>query len=747
LQAVPLQASAAPFHDWNSRIAAECYRPNGASRVVDGSGRIRRILNNYARMSFDIGPTLMSWLSEHAPDVLAALIAADQAAVARWGHGVAMAQAYNHTILPLSNLRDRRTQVRWGLTDFSARFGRPAEGLWLPECAVDTQTLEILAEEGVKYTILAPRQVRAVAGPGEDFVACGPDGPDPRVPYRVELPSGRHLAVFLYDGPTSQAVAFERLLDSGDRFAERLRTLPQRPHHLGNIATDGESYGHHHRFGDMALAWALERLDGDPDIQITPYASFLARYPPTHRARIVENSSWSCAHGVERWRGPCGCGAPPHQLGWRAPLRSALERLGDRLDEVFADRSRGVLRNPWAARDAWVSVLLDSTLRARFDQEHVEAGADPVAAAELLEMQRHRMLMFTSCAWFFDDLDRLEPQRNLAYAWRAAELAERVGEMGVQQALMADLGRIASGRADGRDAATLIHQEVLPEVFSATRAAAHHAAGALAVPDAWGGAATDRWYAFDLVTTREIRRGPSVVRCVDVHERPTGRITGVVTASWSGPGEICTCALEAAAVPDPEVLLDAWCADRSHVSGRAVARVDGVADLLEADRVRVQRAATVNLEHSLNALGQTWRVWAPLLPDPDAPGAPVPVSAAAWAYRHAALSALLQHPGPVDAAEALALGRQVAGAPGVALLQGALDLGLAALVDRLRPDDPGTVEVVCARVALARRLGLTPDLFSAQNRVYPLLIDPRARAAPWVRARTAARTVLALDPG
>ncbi|MCC5949826.1 MAG: DUF3536 domain-containing protein, partial [Nitriliruptoraceae bacterium] len=386
LELVEQQDAAYPFHDWNERIDAECYAPNTRARILDDQGRIVRLVNNYARMSFNVGPTLLSWMRDESPDTYAGIIEADRRSVERFdGHGSAMAQVYSHAIMPLASEHDRRTQVVWGIRDFQHRFGRDPEGMWLAETAVDDATLDLLAEHGIRFVVLSPYQAARVrplpggtgtgdAGNGTDEAANGVDDGtpwtdvhggrvDPTMPYRVVLPSGRTIAAFFYDGPISQAVAFEGLLESGQRFADRLldgfngRRGPQ----LVNIATDGESYGHHHRHGEMALADALDRLARRDDVQVTNYAQYLHLFPPTHQAEVVQASSWSCSHGVERWRADCGCNtgeAGRHQR-WRGPLRAALTELGEELAGIYEREAAPLLRDPWAARDDYIDVVLD----------------------------------------------------------------------------------------------------------------------------------------------------------------------------------------------------------------------------------------------------------------------------------------------------------------------------------------------------------------------------------------------------
>src|SRR3954464_4505156 len=367
LEAVELQDSAYHGHDWNERITAECYAPNAASRILDPQDRIVEILNNYAHISFNFGPTLLSWLEAYAPDTYRCILEADAASQERFGgHGSALAQAYNHMIMPLATRRDKITQVLWGIRDFQHRFGRDPRGMWLPECAVDNETLEVLADLGIQFTVLAPRQaarVRPLGGGEWQEVAAS--GIDPSRAYRAKLPNGKNIVLFFYDGPISQAVAFEGLLSNGYRFADRLlgglsdeRTWPQ----LMHIATDGETYGHHHKYGEMALSFALDHIEKSGPAKLTNYAQFLEQHPPECEVEIVANSSWSCAHGVERWRADCGCNSgmkPAWKQEWRGPLRQALDWLRDELAAPYEKDARALLRDPWAARDEYASVVLD----------------------------------------------------------------------------------------------------------------------------------------------------------------------------------------------------------------------------------------------------------------------------------------------------------------------------------------------------------------------------------------------------
>lgn len=438
---IEAQWSAAPYHDWNERIEAECYAPNAAARVLGAGDRIVDIVNNYASISFDAGPTLLAWLERAAPETYRAILEADSVARDRFGsHGSAMAQCYNHIIMPLATRRDKRTQVVWGVRDFESRFGRGPEGMWLPETAVDLESLDVMAEFGVKFTVLAPRQAAAVRGlaSGGEWREVDGGRIDPRRPYLCRLPSGRTIALFFYDGAISHDLAFGGLLRNGEDFANRLIGAfsgdAARPE-LVHVATDGESYGHHHRFGEMALAYALRHIEKNGLAEVTVYGDFLERFPPTQEVRIKEMTSWSCAHGLGRWQRDCSCSSGAHpgwSQAWRAPLRRAMDWLGERAAEVFEKGLRGFAPDPWAVRDDYIRVVLDrSPMNVDlFLKEHSgrQLGRDEKAKAlDLLELGRHAMLIFTSDAWFFDDISNIETVQNLQYAARAMELARDAG--------------------------------------------------------------------------------------------------------------------------------------------------------------------------------------------------------------------------------------------------------------------------------------------------------------------------------
>jgi alpha-amylase/alpha-mannosidase (GH57 family) len=492
LEQIELQDSAYPYHDWNERIAAECYTPNSESRILDNENFITKIVNNYSRISFNFGPTLLSWMERNLPTTYQAIIEADRQSRERFsGHGSAVAQAYNHLIMPLATRRDKATQVTWGLKDFEHRFGRPAEGMWLPETAVDLETLEVLAEHGVTYTILAPRQAARARKAGEEaWTDVSGEKVDPTTAYLQHLPSGRSIVLFFYDGPVAKAIAFEGLLDSGETLAARLiggfddsRNWNQ----LMHVAVDGETFGHHHRFGDMALAYALEHIESGGQARLTNYAEFLQLNPATHEVEIFENTSWSCVHGVERWKSNCGCNTGAHpewNQEWRAPLRESLDWLRDTVAPVYEQQAGALVKDPWAAREDYVAVVLDRSPEsiAAFLEPHVTHPLDDgerVRILKLLELQRHAMLMYTSCGWFFDELSGIETVQVMQYAGRVTQLAQDLVGNGTEEQF---LERLAAGKSNipeqgnGRD---IYGRFVKPAMIDLTTVAAHFAVSSL----------------------------------------------------------------------------------------------------------------------------------------------------------------------------------------------------------------------------------------------------------------------------
>src|SRR5438270_3938443 len=494
LESVEAQPSAYPFHDWNERITAECYAPNGSSRIVDARGRIREIVNNYAKISFNFGPTLLSWMEQNSPEVYQGILEADKLSQQNSsGHGSAIAQAYNHIILPLANRRDKETQILWGIRDFQSRFGRDPEGMWLAETAIDLESLELMAEAGIKFTVLAPSQAGAIRelGSNADFTDVSGARVDPSRAYQLNFPSGKSIALFFYDGPISRAVAFEKLLNSAEQFTDRLmsgfsdqRDWPQ----LMHIATDGESYGHHHPHGDMALAFALKRIEEKEQAKLTNYGEFLEKHPPTMEVRVIENTAWSCSHGVERWRSNCGCNSGTSwNQNWRGPLRAALDWLRDTINPFFEEIGGALLRDPWAARDAYIGVVLDRSHDSidHFLEQHASHPLSPeerVTVLKLMEMQRHAMLMYTSCGWFFDEISGIETVKVIEYAGRAIQLAQSLmGENSKDAVRMLESGFVAmlahakSNLPEFKDGAHIFNRFVKPQVVSLAQVGAHYA--------------------------------------------------------------------------------------------------------------------------------------------------------------------------------------------------------------------------------------------------------------------------------
>ncbi len=403
------EPSAAPYHDWNERIHAECYAPN---------------LTNYPHISFNFGPTLLSWLASKHRDTYQKILDADKvSAAARGGHGNAIAQAYGHAILPLCNERDRLTQVLWGLADFRFRFGREAESLWLPETAANDQVLALLIEQGLRYVILAPNQAQGAIDSSRPYRFSHHDG------------SGRSLAVFFYNGPVARAIAFERALASSKGLVD-LFIGAARSGDLVNVATDGETYGHHFKFGDLCLSHALEVEAKAAGFWITNYAEYLDQHPPELEVEIDngpdgEGSSWSCAHGVGRWTRDCGCqtGAEPGwNQRWRQPLRAAFNFLRDDAAMKFQEMGGELLVDPWAARNQYIGVILDpDRVREEFLKRHALKPSNEKRVWDLLEMQRSALLMFTSCGWFFSDLAGIETIQVMRYAARVIDLMNQLG--------------------------------------------------------------------------------------------------------------------------------------------------------------------------------------------------------------------------------------------------------------------------------------------------------------------------------
>jgi hypothetical protein len=525
LEEIEREASAAPHHDWNARIEQECYRAVVAARVLAPNGRIAGIVNTLEYISFNFGPTLLEWMEHAAPDTYARVLEADRRSVARLGHGNAIAQPYHHAILPLSSRRDKVTEVRWGIADFKRRFGRDPDGMWLPETALDDETLDVLAQEGMKFTIVAPGQVRSVPNDGH--------------PGKYTTSNGRSIALCIYDGDISHGIAFGGVLGDASVWEKRLlartdrrRTPRDRDvvepghwepdpesdggtrslttgemfaisssgesvrrgmrHRLVSAATDGETYGHHHRFAEMALARVVTDLSATRGVIVENFASYIANHPCNDDVEIVGPSAWSCAHGVERWRSNCSCrmrGGTNQE--WRTPLREAIAELAEGIHAIYEREGKRYFEDPWAVRDAYGEVVatpdrignwVSSRIRPNATMQNDGAESPVSSPQSLLEMERGALRIFTSCAWFFDDIGGLEPLEVLRYAARAIELAGPEGAQ-LEERFLAKMATAISNDpaiGTGRD---VYLRAAKPNVSPFARLAASVAAARAVAPD------------------------------------------------------------------------------------------------------------------------------------------------------------------------------------------------------------------------------------------------------------------------
>ena len=490
LNEVEIQDSAYPFHDWNHRITAQCYARNAASRILDHEGRIVDIVNNYSYISFNYGPTLLEWMEKNQPEAYQVILDADKESQKRFsGHGSAIAQAYNHMIMPLANDRDKETQIIWGIKDFEARFKRKPEGMWCGETAMDTPTLELLAKHGIKFTILSPYQAKNIRKIGEEAWNDVTNARvDPRRAYSCNLPSGANISLFFYDGPVSMGIAFEHLLDDGTKFCNRLLGClsDNNEPELVNIATDGESYGHHHHFGEMALSYCLHNIEKCADAKVTIYGEFLEKFPPQYEAQIIEASSWSCSHGVERWRSDCGCnaGTPNYNQKWRGPLREAFDWVRDQLIPLFEKELKPYVKDVWKIRNEYIELIRNrdkayvKTFLKRFIKKELQSD-DYTKILKLLEMQYHAMLMYTSCGWFFDEVTGIESMQDILYAARAIQLAKDVTGNDFEPEFIKLLEKAPSNLPEVGNAAKAYQKIAQPAVMDLLRVGAHYAVSSI----------------------------------------------------------------------------------------------------------------------------------------------------------------------------------------------------------------------------------------------------------------------------
>jgi alpha-amylase/alpha-mannosidase (GH57 family) len=489
LESIEVQDSAYPYRDWNERITAECYSPNTSARIIQ-YGKVVDIVNNYSKISFNFGPTLLSWMRTSAPDVYEQILQADKESQQRFsGHGSAIAQVYNHMIMPLANTLDKKTQIIWGIEDFKFHFKREPEGMWLAETAVDTETLELLAEQNIKFTILAPRQAGKVKKSGTDNWHDVNGGKiDPRRAYKCNLPSGKSINLFFYDGAISQELAFGNLLENGENLANRLvDTLNKgKEAQIAHIATDGETYGHHQKHGDMALAYCLHYIENKLDTNITIYGEFLEKFPPSWEVEIIENTSWSCSHGIERWKSNCGCnsGREGWNQEWRSPLREALDWLRDSVTPLYIKEAENYTKDVWSLRDNYIKVILNrepDNLNKFFAEHDLNnlAPEDCVKILKLLELQRHAMLMYTSCGWFFDEISGIETVQVVLYAARVMQIAKELELGDFENEFISRLQNTKSNIPEIENGAAAYERFVKPAIIDLFRVAAHYAVSSL----------------------------------------------------------------------------------------------------------------------------------------------------------------------------------------------------------------------------------------------------------------------------
>ncbi len=492
LEAIELQDTAYPYHDWNERITAECYAPNSASRILNQNKKIVDIVNNFARISFNFGPTLLSWMKKNADDIYEAIMEADKRSRDKFsGHGSAIAQAYNHMIMPLANQRDKETQIIWGIKDFEYHFGRKPEGMWLPETAVDLQTLDILKKHGIAFTILSPHQARHIRKiGGKEWKEVENGSIDTTTPYRCALPSGDSITIMFYDGPISHDIGFGDLLRNGESFAKRLVGAfcdDRKRDQIVHIATDGETFGHHHRFGEMALSYCLHYIETNKLADIINYGAFLATHEPQYEVEIEENSSWSCVHGIERWRDNCGCHSGMHpgwNQEWRKPLRETFDWLRDNIESFYEMECSKFLKKCWDVRNDYISVIHNRS-RAYLDEFLSKHSLRPLTLDEqirvlkLLEMQRHAMLMYTSCGWFFDEISGIETVQVIMYAARVVQLLREVGGSDLESEFLNRLSSAPSNIPDFSNGGKVYEIFVKPCIIDLPRVGAHHAISSL----------------------------------------------------------------------------------------------------------------------------------------------------------------------------------------------------------------------------------------------------------------------------
>lgn len=769
---VDREPSAAPFRDWNERIQAECYRPNSVARIVDERGRLLRIVDNYAHLSFDFGPTLLSWMERAHPATYARILDADRSSVAvRGGHGNAMAHGHGHAILPLCSDRDLITQVRWGLADFRHRFGREAESMWCPETAVDERTMRVLADHGMKYVLLSPYQAArarvASDDPAQPWTDVSGGRIDPGVAYRWRASdgSGRSLAVFFYDGPIARGIAFEGLLGSSEALVARFMQAARggQEGRAVNVATDGESYGHHFKWGDRGLAYALEIEAPRQGLWVTNYGEFLAKHPPRFDVQLEsgpngEGSSWSCAHGVGRWIRDCGCstgGGSGWNQRWRGPLRAAMDVVRNAVDAYLDEAGPALFADHWGARDAYIQVLLGATSADDFLRAHARDGVTTDTqrrerALALLEASRHAMLAYTSCGWFFSDLSGIETVQIMRYAGRALDLLEQAGGVSPEPRFLEVLSEARSNVTSEGTGADLWRKRVLPTRVTTETVVANVAISAVArvgddAPPAESGDAgmLHQWAATALRV--ESRDGLTLATArISVVSRDTGSTTEMVAAALHTGGVDFACSLHAfTSVPDFAAAAARVWEAFPHVEPAALLRVvrdtfgplaRGLESVLPGERERISEAMLGDLARRIGAVyAQAYEDHARTIDLLYAAGFPLPreLRIAAELALSRRFDAAMRAPENARAAEAYKPAARIAEE---ARARGfALDLRVAnELLSRLvfesacafiaAPSDADRAEAL-GLIRLSKQVGATPDLDRAQEALYRALVD------------------------
>ncbi len=731
---VEVQRSAAPHHDWNERVTTECYAPNTAARILDADGMIEETVNTYSRISFTAAPTILAWLARHRPAVYGAIIEADRESRERYAnHGSAIACCYNHIIMPLATRRDKQAQVAWGVRDFVSRFDREPEGMWLPETAVDLESLDIMAGAGIRFTVLAPHQAGMVRPIGSDVWTDVSGGrAETRMPYLCRLPSGRSITIFFYDGGIARDVAFGDLLSDGRRFAGRLLGAfsrnPDRPE-LVHIATDGETYGHHREFGEMALAYCLKTIEARHEARLTVYGEYLAAHPPTHEVTVREGTSWSCIHGLERWRGECGCNCGTHpewSQAWRGPLREAVIMVRDALAPRAAEALALLVRDPAEARDDAVALALgrwSDEAAAAFFARHALRALSPHEQRRvltLLEMERQTMLMQTSCGWFFDDITEPGSVQVMRHAGRAMDLARQALDLDLEPGFIGILRRAPTNDPGYATGAAVYEAEVRPRAFDLVRLGA--GAALYTLFDIEHPATAPGMYAFRGAWRYRSNVGGCrrILGTVRVRSRATGEETLLDAAAFfSGMDRIVFGVRESGG---EEALRPVWVGlmgpDPAGTISGTFDRVYTASDLSDEERWAIARRTAPGLGQ---AICTVYRDAAALIRAIEDLGIPLP-GAAAHLLAHAKTTRLLAmlNDGCPDPDRFFALAEEMRArnlAPDLAALGEAasrrITLSLRAAEDR--PEDPAPFEDIVRVFGCANVFGLSFTLWESQN--------------------------------